>query len=643
MGKRKSLIDHIVSTFGRMDLGSMKSVNRDDDNNADVVLDDECGVYDDSQELDENKNGTINCVHPFSNGKIQEGSENIHGLNGPCPVANHAVYENTIKYDAYDAETKSVHSTEDYDFSYTPSIHDRSPILNTDLCSDADIYDTSAESDEHDGSSETFDCVQSDSEDADAYVPGGYHPVKRGECYDDRYRIECKLGWGYFSTVWLASDTGANPPSFVAIKFQRSAQNHTDVVRDEMALLKKVRDQVISRLWLQTKGVYKEQLGSLYNNTRGVVSFLNWFRVKGPNGTHICLVLEPMGPNLLSLIKFYKFKGVPIALIKKITAHVLLGLDYLHRICGIIHTDLKPENILVTSKIHNCTPYSHKEGKSENVKKSVEVLKIDVPYVKNSIRPSLSDPTSLTSYEEPAAVQDTMYRMPYHHVPYKIAEPLRDAKEKAQDSSMYHPWVASKVCHKPLMDSLSKQHISVRTQQGVVKLKPIDLATFDRPDAIYKICDLGNACWVHHHFTDEIQTRQYRSPEAILKVGYDQSTDLWSLACIIFELFTGDYLFDPTGNTTQERDINHLQLIVELLGPIPRSMIKASTRFRYYEREINGVKPWPLESVLVKKYKMSQVEAHVLSEFLLCMLKVNPKDRKPAEVMLGHEWLHSGV
>ena len=26
---------------------------------------------------------------------------------------------------------------------------------------------------------------------------------------------------------------------------------------------------------------------------------------------------------------------------------ILIGLDYLHRICGIIHTDLKPENILI--------------------------------------------------------------------------------------------------------------------------------------------------------------------------------------------------------------------------------------------------------------------------------------------------------
>lgn len=44
-----------------------------------------------------------------------------------------------------------------------------------------------------------------------------------------------------------------------------------------------------------------------------------------------------------------------------------------------------------------------------------------------------------------------------------------------------------------------------------------------------KIADLGNACWIDQHFTNDIQTRQYRSPEVILEAKYDTSTDIWSL------------------------------------------------------------------------------------------------------------------
>jgi len=32
-----------------------------------------------------------------------------------------------------------------------------------------------------------------------------------------------------------------------------------------------------------------------------------------------------------------------------------------------------------------------------------------------------------------------------------------------------------------------------------------------------KVVDLGNACWFNHHFSTEIQTRQYRSPEVVYK------------------------------------------------------------------------------------------------------------------------------
>ena len=54
-----------------------------------------------------------------------------------------------------------------------------------------------------------------------------------------------------------------------------------------------------------------------------------------------------------------------------------------------------------------------------------------------------------------------------------------------------------------------------------------------------KIVDFGNACWTNKHFTDNIQTREYRSPEVILGIKYQANTDIWSLACMVFEMLTG--------------------------------------------------------------------------------------------------------
>ncbi len=87
-----------------------------------------------------------------------------------------------------------------------------------------------------------------------------------------------------------------------------------------------------------------------------------------------------------------------------------------------------------------------------------------------------------------------------------------------------------------------------------------------------KIVDLGNACWFHHHFSTEIQTRQYRSPEVILGINYGPSADIWSFAAMIFELITGDFLFEPRKGESYSKNDDHLAQIMELLGKMPKKI-----------------------------------------------------------------------
>lgn len=42
-----------------------------------------------------------------------------------------------------------------------------------------------------------------------------------------------------------------------------------------------------------------------------------------------------------------------------------------------------------------------------------------------------------------------------------------------------------------------------------------------------------SATWTEHHFTDDIQTRQYRCPEVILGAKWGTSADVWSVACVV--------------------------------------------------------------------------------------------------------------
>lgn len=168
---------------------------------------------------------------------------------------------------------------------------------------------------------------------------------------------------------------------------------------------------------------------------------------------------------------------------------------------------------------------------------------------------------------------------------------------------------------------------------------------FNVCDINVKVADLGNACWIDCHFTEDIQTRQYRSLEVLIGAGYGTSSDIWSVACMAFELATGDYLFEPHSGEAYSRDEDHIAHIIELLGNIPKKVIdegKQSPQFfnkRGELRNISSLKPWFLMDVLREKYKWPESEAKAFTCFLLPMLEFDQKVRATAAQCLEHEWL----
>ncbi|KAG1436888.1 hypothetical protein G6F56_013363 [Rhizopus delemar] len=114
------------------------------------------------------------------------------------------------------------------------------------------------------------------------------------------------------------------------MKVVKSAKHYTETALDEIKLLERVSE------------ADPNCMGANY-----VTAITDQFRIQGPNGNHVCMTFEVLGENLLSLIKKYRNRGIPQGIVKQIAKQALLGLDYLHRKCGIIHTDLKPENVLM--------------------------------------------------------------------------------------------------------------------------------------------------------------------------------------------------------------------------------------------------------------------------------------------------------
>ncbi|KAG8371227.1 hypothetical protein BUALT_Bualt13G0065800 [Buddleja alternifolia] len=469
----------------------------------------------------------------------------------------------------------------------------------------------------------------SEDEGTEEYRRGGYHAVRIGDTFKHgRYVVQSKLGWGHFSTVWLAWDIQKSV--YVALKVQKSAQHYTEAAMDEITILKQIAE-----------GDPEDK--------NYVVKLLDHFKHSGPNGQHICMVFEYLGDNLLTLIKYSDYKGLPLHMVKQICFHILVGLDYLHRQLSIIHTDLKPENVLLLSMIDpskdprkSGAPLILPSNKSKIASKS-EASK-DVKGSSNDLNKN-----------QKKKIRKKAKRAAQQCVGNEASEEaeLDNVASVREDSHLYNK------SNGELVEEQSNASFAEASNNGA---NDVGIGTkahkrgspsarqklLAEVNVKCKLVDFGNACWTHKQFTGDIQTRQYRCPEVILGSKYSTSADMWSLACICFELATGDVLFDPHSGDNYERDEDHLALMMELLGTMPRKIALGGRYSRELFnrfgdlRHIKRLRFWPLIKVLNEKYEFHEREASEMADFLVQILDFVPDRRLTAAQCLNHPWINGG-
>ncbi|XP_072746484.1 uncharacterized protein [Anoplolepis gracilipes] len=172
-------------------------------------------------------------------------------------------------------------------------------------------------------------------------------------------------------------------------------------------------------------------------------------------------------------------------------------------------------------------------------------------------------------------------------------------------------------------------------------LKPENVLLKQRGSSSIKVIDFGSSCYSHQRVYTYIQSRFYRSPEVILGLPYGTPIDMWSLGCILAELYTGYPLFPG------EDEIEQLACIMEVLGLPPEHIISHATRRRlFFDQKgsprcvtnSKGKKRWAGSKNLSMALRCSDM---LFVNFVSRCLEWDPKKRMTPDEAMRHEWLTS--
>jgi serine/threonine-protein kinase SRPK3 len=410
----------------------------------------------------------------------------------------------------------------------------------------------------------------------------------------------------------------------------RSAPIYTQTALDEIALLKEVRLVAARNPDHPGRDHLVTFIDSFEQPSRytTMLPHVHYSRVNLPPLTHVCMTFEPLGENVLSLLRRpeYDKRGLPLLIVKQVAKQILQGLDFLHTECGLIHTDLKPENVLIAiedvetivkevmekESVSQSVPMgipsgpgrsSHRSSRqskqvlvfgSQPLPSPTHTIPTTMSQLSNStnasapVLPSVSQSTSssMGAAESPFTLSTAPTSLGVSILAVNLPPPsdtelveridviggkvplgmlLTQAPSLLSQTSTallpLEPMPRSRLStstergddadtHSPLTDIrqdsvtpvLSILAPSPEPEVAPTVVPPSPQSTSHVPVPTYpqirvKIADLGNATPVHHHYTNNIQTRHYRCPEVILgHDDWDTGVDVWSAACLVRNL-----------------------------------------------------------------------------------------------------------
>lgn len=198
-------------------------------------------------------------------------------------------------------------------------------------------------------------------------------------------------------------------------------------------------------------------------------------------------------------------------------------------------------------------------------------------------------------------------------------------------------------------------------------LKPENILIKSYSRSLIKVIDFGSSCFTSDQLSSYVQSRSYRAPEVVLGYPYDQRIDMWSLGCILGELWTGRVLFQNESLGTliakhigiiglQKSDRSYLKQapladdIFTAEGVIYEKKASASAGTGTSNGN-NGNSPQTLtvasasaqncEFIQIKRTTLKrrmQTSDHLFLDFVTSLLRINPEERPTSWQAMHHPW-----
>lgn len=212
---------------------------------------------------------------------------------------------------------------------------------------------------------------------------------------------------------------------------------------------------------------------------------------------------------------------------------------------------------------------------------------------------------------------------------YEFGKACRESNSTPYFTLGHLQRIAYQIC-----EALAYVH-SLRLIHCDLKPENILLKSYSRVEV--KVIDFGSSCFIDDQLSTYCQSRSYRAPEVMLGLPYGQAIDMWSLGCVLAEMWTGYVLFQNESVPTLLARINGI------IGPFPNYMLKSGKYVHYhftqdsmlYQQTKDGLIHLLIPKKTSLRHRMRTNDAEFL-DFLECLLKIDPQERITSKDALVH-------